>query len=69
MENEKLDSAMCLDCEWQGKTSECDRDSDYDEFWGRDYNYPICPECGGPVELSNSRYGDLPKEFFNKNQE
>lgn len=69
MENIKLDVAMCLDCDWQGKTSECDTDIDEDEFWGRLLTYPICPECGGAVELSNSEYGDLPKEFYNKNEQ
>lgn len=66
MENTKLDVAMCLDCDWEGKITECDQDSDYDEFWGRECHYLICPKCGGPVELSNSEFGDLPEEFFKK---
>lgn len=42
----------CLDCDFQGQIDEFDYDYDYDEFWGNEIKYPICPKCGGGVELS-----------------
>lgn len=45
-------SAACLECDWMGLTKDCDTDYYYDEFWGYDRPYPICPECGEGVEVS-----------------
>ena len=41
----------CMDCDWEGETSECDFDNEYDEFKGIDIKYPICPECGGGLDF------------------
>lgn len=60
MEKNKLDLAMCIDCDWQGNIQDCDSDGDYSEWHGRSFEYHICPECGGGVELTNAEYGDLP---------
>jgi len=43
---------MCLDCEWEGDVDLCDSDTEYDEFYGREHRYPICPKCSGGVEVS-----------------
>ncbi len=37
----------CMECEWAGESLECDIDTEYDEFYGIDRKYPICPKCGG----------------------
>ena len=37
----------CIDCHWTGEISECDFDTEYDEFKGVNMKYPICPKCGG----------------------
>jgi len=43
-------SYTCMDCDWCGLVSECDFDTEYDEFKDIDRRYPICPECGGGLE-------------------
>ena len=40
----------CMDCEWEGDITECDFDTEYDEFKGIDRKYPICPKCGGGLD-------------------
>ena len=40
----------CMDCEWEGDATECDFDTEYDEFKGVDRKYPICPKCGGGLD-------------------
>jgi hypothetical protein len=40
----------CMDCEWEGEVTECDFDTEYDEFKGIDRKYPICPKCGGGLD-------------------
>ena len=40
----------CMDCEWEGDTTEYDFDTEYDEFKGVDRKYPICPKCGGGLD-------------------
>ena len=40
----------CMDCDWEGETSECDFDTEYDEFKGIDRKYPICPICGSGLD-------------------
>lgn len=44
----------CLDCEWQGDMEDADTDpcGDYDSFRDIDIPTPICPECGGGVEIN-----------------
>jgi hypothetical protein len=44
--------ANCLDCSWSGAASECYTDYEYDEFWGCDRPYSICPKCSNGVEIS-----------------
>lgn len=41
---------LCMDCEWGGEITECDFDTEYDEFKGVDIKYPICPKCGGGLD-------------------
>lgn len=43
---------MCIDCNWEGHISECEIDSEYNEFKQIDVEYPYCPSCGGGVECS-----------------
>ena len=40
----------CTTCKWGGGISECDFDTEYDEFKGIDRKYPICPKCGGGLD-------------------
>ena len=40
----------CMDCEWEGEITQCDFDTEYDEFKGVDRKYPICPKCGGGLD-------------------
>ena len=40
----------CMDCEWEGEITQCDFDTEYDEFKGIDRKYPICPKCGGGLD-------------------
>ena len=47
---ESGESYSCMDCEWIGDISECEFDSEYDEFSGRETQYPICPDCGGGLD-------------------
>lgn len=41
---------VCLDCGFEDELSAYHEDVDYDEFWGREHKYPVCPKCGGGVE-------------------
>lgn len=71
--NPKLDYAMCIECDWNGDREECEIDYEYSEWHGRDFEFPICPKCGGGVELTNKELGDYYtdeelKEYF-KNKE
>lgn len=50
IETNPITHYTCLDCEWSGESSECDFDTEYDEFKGIDREYPICPKCGGGLE-------------------
>jgi hypothetical protein len=43
----------CVDCNWEGNISECDFDTEYDEFKGIDKKYPICPNCDGGLDTIN----------------
>jgi len=45
--------AMCIDCEWQGDVNLCEWDSEYNEHYGKEFKYPICPKCCGGVEVSS----------------
>ncbi|AZB23639.1 hypothetical protein EG339_02890 [Chryseobacterium bernardetii] len=71
MESEKriLDIAMCIDCGWEGNREECDIDGEFSEWHGRSFEYEICPECGGGVELTNSEHGDLDPIDYTKKLE
>lgn len=40
----------CMDCEWEGEITECDFDTEYDEFKGINRKHPICPKCGGGLD-------------------
>ena len=39
-----------MDCEWEGEITECDFDTEYDEFKGIDRKFPICPKCNGGLD-------------------
>ena len=41
---------QCMECSWSGDVSECEFDTDYDEFNYRHYKYPYCPKCSGAVQ-------------------
>lgn len=41
----------CVDCDWEGDPQTCEMDTEYDEFWGKEYHHPICPECDGGIEV------------------
>lgn len=47
------DIAICDECEWQGKVSECDKDTEGDWETGY-YSIDVCPKCSGPVEYDMS---------------
>ena len=46
-------SGSCLDCDWQDSMDKAETDwcGDYDEFLRANIPTPICPECGGGVEV------------------
>lgn len=39
------DSGSCPNCSWSGLLKDCGTESEWDEFWGRENIYPICPKC------------------------
>lgn len=42
----------CIDCDWRGLVSECPTEPEPIGFVeGPWYDMPICPECGGGVEV------------------
>lgn len=41
---------QCIDCDWNGHISECNSDTELDEFKGTDKIFPICPKCGGGIQ-------------------
>lgn len=41
---------ICMDCKWDGEITECDFDTEYDEFKGIYKRYPVCPKCGGGLD-------------------
>lgn len=45
-------SGSCLDCDWQDDIAKADIDYEWDEFKGNNIPYPICPKCGGGVEVN-----------------
>ncbi len=42
----------CLDCDHEGYEDDFEIDYDYDEFWGREYKYYVCPICDGGCEVT-----------------
>lgn len=47
-------TGSCLDCDWSGdmKDAEIDPCGDWDEFKGMNIPTPICPKCGGGIEVN-----------------
>lgn len=41
----KVDSGICSNCKWDGLLVDADTDSEWDDFYGMDRPYPICPQC------------------------
>lgn len=44
-------SGYCTDCGYDSNIQNFIEESEYDNFWGREYLYYICPECSGVVEI------------------
>lgn len=42
----------CLECDFEGQIDEFEFDTEYDEFSGNEIKYPVCPKCGGGVEVN-----------------
>jgi len=47
-------SGICLECSYSEEITKenWEWDEEYDEFSGKTHPYPICPKCGGAVEVS-----------------
>lgn len=45
---------ICLDCSYEDEVKNFDKDSEYNEFTGNEHYYPVCPKCGGGVEVGLS---------------
>lgn len=40
----------CMECDWEGGSSECEDETFFDEFKGIDRKCLICPKCGGGLD-------------------
>jgi len=45
-----VDSAICMDCGWDGLLTECTDTETDEDFGGNQVEVPICPKCCGGLD-------------------
>lgn len=43
--------SSCVECGWEGKVTDTNMDTYYDQFSDTNNSFPVCPKCGGTIRI------------------